>query len=866
MAANNSSVPRYVGMDNLRPTIILRTALLLLLFLAVIPYAGHDTWVEAYTLSALFLIAGIAAFYNTSGHSPGQLVLPLILLGVYSFLQGTSAALEYSGAINSPLLPASMDPAASIWSAVKIVGFAASVTTIGILFRLRVALLFWSLIAIGTLNALFGIVRFAVQQGDPESGRPFLLPVLEPGVGFGTFINQNHFAYLMLMTLGLVVASVMNSAFAGRARAVALGAAALLFTSLVLTGSRAGIIGSILVIAAAIIFPPSINFRESEDGGHLSGIGKRVAMVAIAVVGLIGGITLIGQDRVVDRFERIPMHLKRSTNSPSFTRPDVWLASVSVIRDHPVYGVGFGSFRTAVTQNIDISGNVVPKESHNDYLELAASGGLIAVALGIWFLFGVFDRVKREAFRSRGTTRVMQFGALYSLGGVAFHSLFDFGLQLIGVWLFAAALIAIATHRKIEPTGDEGTSVTRVRLPLRLFGTFTFSILCIASFLFGTIRLQEHLAIAGSPYLILHEYSAIPFDAQSQETAAVLRERGGDQEAALVHMQSAVLFRPNDYELWQRFAALQHKLGRIDAADEAYKRSIQLAPKFGSPAFEYGNFLINIGRASEGAEQLSLARRRDPELLEPIVEQAWERSGRDPAKLLDVLGSLDRNEREDVAGFLLAKQEYDGVLLTACGEGSVSDEFRFELVRDLTELHLYQLAKTLHEPSCKRDTTAILNGGFEDDKINDGTMFSWLTAARTQSFRPELDTAEKFAGMRSLRLRFAGGGAASNKFLSQLVTPEPGEYGFSFGYRTRELTTGSSLVCRLVARDHSDERIMKEIPLPASDGKWTTISSTVQIPDGTDAMEIVIMQLPCADKLCPIFGELWVDEFELSAQ
>jgi O-antigen ligase len=112
---------------------------------------------------------------------------------------------------------------------------------------------------------------------------------------------------------------------------------------------------------------------------------------------------------------------------------------------HPIAGVGLGGYWIAIPGYHNASGTLVPQEAHNDYLELLASGGIIGIALAIWFAVVVFKRVRRNFQSSNRFHRAASFGATLGIAGVAVHSLFDFGLHIIVNALIFVALIVIAT-------------------------------------------------------------------------------------------------------------------------------------------------------------------------------------------------------------------------------------------------------------------------------------------------------------------------------------------------------------------------------------------------------------------------------------
>ena len=55
-----------------------------------------------------------------------------------------------------------------------------------------------------------------------------------------------------------------------------------------------------------------------------------------------------------------------------------------------------GAYWAAVPKYHDASGRMTPQEAHNDYLEVLASGGLVAAALVAWFAVVVFRRTKEN--------------------------------------------------------------------------------------------------------------------------------------------------------------------------------------------------------------------------------------------------------------------------------------------------------------------------------------------------------------------------------------------------------------------------------------------------------------------------------------
>jgi O-antigen ligase len=118
-----------------------------------------------------------------------------------------------------------------------------------------------------------------------------------------------------------------------------------------------------------------------------------------------------------------------------------------MIKDHPLAGVGFGGYWTAIPQYHHGSGESTPQQAHNDYLELLASGGAIGCALGLWFLVVFLRRAGLIWKTSHGYARAAALGAIVGIFGVAVHSFSDFGLHNATNATVFTALVVIATRK-----------------------------------------------------------------------------------------------------------------------------------------------------------------------------------------------------------------------------------------------------------------------------------------------------------------------------------------------------------------------------------------------------------------------------------
>jgi O-antigen ligase len=90
---------------------------------------------------------------------------------------------------------------------------------------------------------------------------------------------------------------------------------------------------------------------------------------------------------------------------------------------------------------------MTPQEAHNDYLELLSSGGVIGIALAVWFAVAVIRRAHQNLANDVGYLRAVRFGAILGIAGVAAHSLVDFGLHILVNAAVFLTLIMFATTR-----------------------------------------------------------------------------------------------------------------------------------------------------------------------------------------------------------------------------------------------------------------------------------------------------------------------------------------------------------------------------------------------------------------------------------
>jgi O-antigen ligase len=426
-------------------------SLLAVIGLAAIPHGASAPWWAALFAVLVFglgVLWSIEEGLSESLKIPRQrLLIPLLAILAFAFLQSLpllSPTPYGAGSLTARGLTISVDPYQTRRFAYSLLALVLA----GVLLlrhtssprRLRA--LINLIIGVGVASAVFGLVWKGIQ----------------PDQGFGQFLNRNHFAFLMEMVIGLTIGLVAGGGAGQKRAAIYLAAAIIACIALVSTESRGGILSMMGQVAfIAILFsvvrhPAKTNEPVGSTGSPLQQFSRSLLLRGILTVSLLVvvglGVMWLGGNDLVERLDRdsvtselghtnVDTHLK-------VRRQEIWRATWQLIKANPIAGVGFGGYSVAIPKYFDYSGRWPLQQAHNDYLELAASGGTVAVLLGVWFVVELIGTARQRLRSIDPFRRATCFGALSGLFGITIHSFFDFGLHITINALVCTALIVIA--------------------------------------------------------------------------------------------------------------------------------------------------------------------------------------------------------------------------------------------------------------------------------------------------------------------------------------------------------------------------------------------------------------------------------------
>ncbi|MCB9478279.1 MAG: O-antigen ligase family protein [Deltaproteobacteria bacterium] len=268
-------------------------------------------------------------------------------------------------------------------------------------------------------------------------------------VATGTFINRNHYAGYLEMTIGLLFGglfvtyakekSALGLRTGGTEHLLALGFAIVLcLGAIVASGSRAAIAS--LAFAMALVGATLVSHRQRRNFVFV--------IAALSFVAVLFSMWL-GTDELPARYAELTQDVRAGD-----ARPRVYLATLKMIADAPFYGVGAGGFADAFAFYRPAGLLAHYDYVHSDPLEILAETGLFgASALYGAIAFALIVVIRERAKRHSRFARGQSLGLLISAAALLAHSLVDFPFGIPATRAAFFTLLAagvVVVQRRLE--------------------------------------------------------------------------------------------------------------------------------------------------------------------------------------------------------------------------------------------------------------------------------------------------------------------------------------------------------------------------------------------------------------------------------
>lgn len=322
-------------------------------------------------------IRGYASMIGIMGFAVALPLLQSIPLppSIWQGLPGREIVAQIDQAVGAGRLwrPVSLAPSETV-NALGSMALPVAILVLGIqLAPRRQAALVTLPLAMGMLGALLGMLQLL----DADDSGLYLFDITNKGSPVGLFANRNHQAVALscLIPLGAVALRLFwPRHWPARARsAAALLGLIVTFVLVLVTGSRAGLLSSLVATALVVFLGPKMDVRSPYSGAIQRPFLPAIRSAFVAGIGLIA----VWQDR--DLALRRLLETAPQDDLRAEILPTLW----RIAQEQGFWGTGIGSFERVyqIHEPAHLLGPAYVNHAHNDWLELLITGGWPAILL-----------------------------------------------------------------------------------------------------------------------------------------------------------------------------------------------------------------------------------------------------------------------------------------------------------------------------------------------------------------------------------------------------------------------------------------------------------------------------------------------------
>ncbi len=335
-------------------------------------------------------------------------------------------------------------------------------------------------------------------------------------------------------------------------------------------------------------------------------------------------------------------------------------------------------------------------------------------------------------------------------------------------------------------------------------------------------------------------------------------------KAAADRFRAALKLRPTDYLLWLRLGYANYKLGNNDSAVTEYRKAIELAPHYALPKRYLGRLYLKQGNNQKGFYYLSQAAAKDVKYLPEILHLARKTYPENPEAIEKAVDPKSPAAMKAMANYFIKydfkSDKVDKFLVSK----DLSPAEKEEFVTVLIGYGEFQRAFKIWNSAAgakQMPLGSLLNGNFESDIDPNEKSFGWVLNSKAEGVEYQVEKNKAFLGASALKIVFEGKSNPDESVLTQLVPVEPNRsYTLSFAARSNEMVSAGLPVLMVTS---ADLNMIVAASEQLTNKDWKTYSMSFTTSADTTAIDIVLIRQGCPGGPCPVFGQLWLDAFEL---
>jgi len=301
----------------------------------------------------------------------------------------------------------------------------------------------------------FAIACFGIMQKFTYNGMIYWMqPVPEGASVFGPFVNKNHFAGFMELTIPITAIFIFTEKPVEKKILFGFMAAVMLL-ALFLCLSRAGIISFFTAVSVTFTV---LFYRRLKR--YLIYVLPAFLIATLSVI-------FITKNMLVERFATI--------DKAFFSRLEIFKDVFRMISDFPVFGAGLGNFGTVFPLYKTIPLDLSFRNAHNDWLDFLAETGIagficIAIFIALFFkdlLYCHFLGKGRCVLQTDVSMRHDRFvilviaASLIAILSVILHGFFEINMHIPSNILMAfviGAIAMVAEHGDFHAKNEAGAT------------------------------------------------------------------------------------------------------------------------------------------------------------------------------------------------------------------------------------------------------------------------------------------------------------------------------------------------------------------------------------------------------------------------